>query len=62
MINGDELRVLFAETVDDIAAGTVTVRQIEHRLRDAGLPQGLAKTFISQAKATAIMFLECERS
>ncbi len=48
--------MLFAETVDDIAAGTVTVRQIEHRLRDAGMPQALAKKFIWQAKATALMF------
>ena len=55
-LDGQELRVLFAETVDDIAAGTVTVRQIEHRLRDAGMPQALAKKFIWQAKATALMF------
>ena len=62
MIEGQELRHLFAETVDAIAGGSTSVREIEDRLRTAGMPQALARRFISMAKDVALMFRACERS
>jgi hypothetical protein len=62
MLDGDELRALFADAVDELAVDGRTVRGIERRLIDAGLSHTIAKRAVSLAKEVAKLFDDARRN